>query len=94
MTTPRPRPVDVPVPADAAAFRAFVRANHPDRGGDPATFASVVSAYRAGGSGTPPRMAVQPGGGVRRRVRRGLRTAGTLPGRLRRAARRGGPRVR
>lgn len=28
------------------AFRAFVRAQHPDRGGDPAVFAAGVAAYR------------------------------------------------
>ena len=28
------------------AFRAFVRAQHPDRGGDPAVFAAGVTAYR------------------------------------------------
>jgi len=28
------------------AFRAFVRAHHPDRGGDPAVFAAGVAAYR------------------------------------------------
>jgi hypothetical protein len=29
------------------AFRAFVRAHHPDVGGDPAVFAAAVVAYRA-----------------------------------------------
>ena len=29
------------------AFRAFVRAHHPDVGGDPAVFAATVAAYRA-----------------------------------------------
>lgn len=28
------------------AFRAFVRTQHPDRGGDPAVFAAGVTAYR------------------------------------------------
>ena len=28
------------------AFRAFVRAHHPDVGGDPAFFAATVAAYR------------------------------------------------
>ena len=37
----------VPEPAGTRrAFRAFVRAHHPDRGGDPAVFAAGVAAYR------------------------------------------------
>ena len=37
----------VPEPAGTRrAFRAFVRAQHPDRGGDPAVFAAGVAAYR------------------------------------------------
>lgn len=35
------------VPADRAAFRAFVRAHHPDVGGDPATFRTGLDAFRA-----------------------------------------------
>jgi hypothetical protein len=36
-----------PTPEQRAAFRAFVRAHHPDRGGDPATFAAGVDAMRS-----------------------------------------------
>ncbi|GAB3280570.1 hypothetical protein [Parasphingorhabdus pacifica] len=32
---------------DRAAFRAFVRANHPDVGGDPEVFAAGVAEFRA-----------------------------------------------
>jgi hypothetical protein len=38
-------------PGDAAgraAFRAFVRAHHPDVGGDPAEFAAGLARFRAG----------------------------------------------
>ena len=56
------------------AFRAFVRAHHPDVGGDPAVFAATVAAYRASSAtsrrrarGRPPtdaeaRCAAQPSG--------------------------------
>jgi hypothetical protein len=33
--------------ADRAAFRAFVRAHHPDVGGDPAEFAAGLARFRA-----------------------------------------------
>jgi hypothetical protein len=33
--------------AQRRAFRAFVRAHHPDIGGDPTVFAATVAAYRA-----------------------------------------------
>lgn len=33
--------------AERASFRAFVRAHHPDRGGDPEVFATGLAAYRA-----------------------------------------------
>ena len=36
-----------PTPEQRAAFRAFVRAHHPDRGGDPTTFAAGIDAIRA-----------------------------------------------
>ena len=36
-----------PTPEQRAAFRAFVREHHPDRGGDPGTFAAGVDAFRA-----------------------------------------------
>lgn len=32
--------------SDRAAFRAFVRANHPDVGGDPAEFAAGLARFR------------------------------------------------
>jgi hypothetical protein len=34
-------------PEERAAFRAFVREHHPDRGGDPARFAEGVDRLRA-----------------------------------------------
>jgi hypothetical protein len=34
-------------PAERAAFRAFVRAHHPDRGGDHARFAEGIDRLRA-----------------------------------------------
>ncbi|WP_284745307.1 hypothetical protein [Amycolatopsis sp. RTGN1] len=34
--------------AGRAAFRAFVRAHHPDVGGDPAEFAAGLARFRAG----------------------------------------------
>jgi hypothetical protein len=33
---------------ERAAFRAFVRDNHPDRGGDPAVFVAGLARFRAG----------------------------------------------
>ena len=35
---------------DRAAFREFVRAHHPDVGGDPAVFAEGLARFRAGKS--------------------------------------------
>ncbi|MCI2419889.1 hypothetical protein MOQ72_20795 [Saccharopolyspora sp. K220] len=39
--------------ATRAAIRAFVRANHPDVGGDPAVFAAGLAALRAAQRGEP-----------------------------------------
>ncbi|MGW4523405.1 hypothetical protein [Amycolatopsis sp. NPDC004378] len=38
-------------PEGRAAFRAFVRAHHPDVGGDPDVFAEGVARFRAGSDG-------------------------------------------
>lgn len=43
---------------DRSAYRAFVRANHPDAGGDPETFITGMRAFgemRDGGTGRPDR---------------------------------------
>lgn len=40
-------------PAERAAFRAFVKANHPDRGGDPDTFAAGLAGFGRGRAPTP-----------------------------------------
>jgi hypothetical protein len=53
-----------PTPEQRAAFRAFVRAHHPDRGGDPATFAAGVDAMRAdhgAGAADRPDVDARPG---------------------------------
>jgi hypothetical protein len=42
---------------ERAAFRAFVREHHPDRGGDPAAFAAGLARFGRGPEGAPP---VQP----------------------------------
>ncbi|HEY8721351.1 hypothetical protein [Pengzhenrongella sp.] len=34
-------------PDERRAFRAFVRAHHPDRGGDPGVFRAGIDAFRA-----------------------------------------------
>jgi hypothetical protein len=36
-----------PAPDRRAAFRAFVREHHPDRGGDPAEFAAGMERFRS-----------------------------------------------
>ncbi|AEA25108.1 hypothetical protein [Pseudonocardia dioxanivorans] len=41
-------------PEERAAFRAFVREHHPDRGGDPEAFVTGLAALRAGDAGTGP----------------------------------------
>jgi hypothetical protein len=52
-----------PTPQQRAAFRAFVRAHHPDRGGDPATFVAGVERLRAEAeAGTEPDS--EPGDGT------------------------------
>jgi len=44
-----------PDPAERAAFRAFVREHHPDRGGDPAAFAAGLARFgRGAGPGGRP----------------------------------------
>ncbi|PRX51334.1 hypothetical protein B0I33_101487 [Prauserella shujinwangii] len=47
-----------------AEFRAFVRAHHPDVGGDPAEFAAGIARFRGGdgqpGAGGPPDEARAP----------------------------------
>jgi curved DNA-binding protein CbpA len=45
-----------PTPEQRAAFRAFVRVHHPDRGGDPGTFAAGVDAFREHGPAVSPRL--------------------------------------
>lgn len=39
---------DGPSADERAAFRAFVREHHPDRGGDPEAFAAGLTRFRAG----------------------------------------------
>lgn len=41
-------PDAVPDDAERAEFRAFVRAHHPDRGGDPAAFADGLARFGRG----------------------------------------------
>jgi hypothetical protein len=40
--------------SDAAAFRAFVREHHPDRGGDPEVFAAGLARFGRGASPAVP----------------------------------------
>lgn len=59
---------------DRGAYRAFVRANHPDAGGDPATFIAGMREFReASRAGQPDRysapvVVVASSGGLRRVV--------------------------
>lgn len=53
MSTPGPETPD-DERSRRAAERAFVRAHHPDVGGDPAAFAAGLAALRAGRTPTPP----------------------------------------
>ena len=46
-------PHSLPTPEQRAAFRAFVREHHPDRGGDPGTFAAGMDALRAAADHSP-----------------------------------------
>ncbi|MCX6465122.1 MAG: hypothetical protein NTW05_16255 [Pseudonocardiales bacterium] len=41
-------------PEERAAYRAFVREHHPDRGGDPDAFVAGLARFRAGPAGRPP----------------------------------------
>ncbi len=41
-------------PEERAAYRAFVREHHPDRGGDPDTFVEGLARFRAGPAPTGP----------------------------------------
>ncbi|ODU01857.1 MAG: hypothetical protein ABS81_19530 [Pseudonocardia sp. SCN 72-86] len=45
-------------PEERAAYRAFVRDNHPDRGGDPDAFVAGLAALRAGPE--PPALRARP----------------------------------
>ena len=40
-------------PEERAAYRAFVREHHPDRGGDPDAFVAGLARFRAGPAGRP-----------------------------------------
>ncbi|MCO1660942.1 hypothetical protein [Pseudonocardia humida] len=46
--TADPAPDDGTGAAERAAFRAFVREHHPDRGGDPAVFAAGMARFGRG----------------------------------------------
>jgi hypothetical protein len=39
---------------ERAAYRAFVREHHPDRGGDPEVFVAGLARFRAGDGAPPP----------------------------------------
>lgn len=41
-------------PEQRAAYRAFVRTHHPDRGGDPEVFRAGLARFRAMAAGPPP----------------------------------------
>ncbi len=41
-------------PEERAAYRAFVRDHHPDRGGDPEVFVAGLARFRAGPATVPP----------------------------------------
>lgn len=41
-------------PEQRAAYRAFVRDHHPDRGGDPDVFVAGLARFRAGPGAAPP----------------------------------------
>jgi hypothetical protein len=42
-------------PEERAAYRAFVREHHPDRGGDPDAFVAGLARFRAGSAAPPER---------------------------------------
>ncbi|MCX9193734.1 hypothetical protein C3Y87_20590 [Carbonactinospora thermoautotrophica] len=46
-------------PVDKQAFRAWVRAHHPDLGGDPETFAQGLDEWRTTLDGRPPTAGAQ-----------------------------------
>jgi hypothetical protein len=41
-------------PEERAAYRAFVREHHPDRGGDPEVFVAGLARFRVGPGGAAP----------------------------------------
>jgi hypothetical protein len=70
---PQPPPVDA---AERAAFRAFVRAHHPDRGGDPEAFAAGLTRF---GRGADPATAPGPPDGVTDRYDSPVEVVPVLP---------------
>ncbi|MEQ3552374.1 hypothetical protein WIS52_18015 [Pseudonocardia nematodicida] len=52
-------------PEQRAAYRAFVRTHHPDRGGDPEVFRAGLARYRALAAGQPPGGAADGASGSR-----------------------------
>ena len=60
--------------ADRAAFRAYVKAHHPDRGGDPDAFAAGLAAFGRGAAGPP-----APGGAGADRYDRPVEVVADLP---------------
>jgi hypothetical protein len=57
--TPVPDPSAAERAAEQAAFRAFVREHHPDRGGDPAAFVAGLARF---GRGSAPAAAAPTAG--------------------------------
>ncbi len=61
--------------AERAAFRAFVREHHPDRGGDPAAFAAGLARFGRGAADPRPAPAAED----TRRYDRPVEVVATLP---------------
>ncbi|HXV92451.1 MAG TPA: hypothetical protein VD813_04060 [Pseudonocardia sp.] len=52
-TSPGPHRPGAMTPEERAAYRAFVREHHPDRGGDPEAFVAGLARFRQAGDDSP-----------------------------------------
>lgn len=64
--------------AEQAAFRAYVRENHPDRGGDPAVFTAGLARFGRG-SAPPPAPGPAPSAPEEARYDRSVEVVAGLP---------------
>lgn len=77
--TPEPDAGAAERAAEQAAFRAFVRDNHPDRGGDPAAFTAGLARFGRGSAPPPAPTSTPPSSAEDARYDRPVEVVAGLP---------------